>query len=138
MHASIQNIEPISQLAKLEVLGLTLSKVGDDQIGVLSNCSSLHELQLEGAQISEHGLKKLACLPNLRELAIQNTNISSAVYEVLSKFCSLEQIYVDQEIEESTIKHLRKLKNLKRIYCGDTINQEHQAILRERLGIDVF
>ncbi len=133
----IQKVDPIANLAKLRSLYLTQTHVCDDTVGAINSCTKLTELSLEGTAITDIGVQKLTNLDLLETLAIHNTQISTRIYSVLRNFPSLTEVYVDQAIDSQSLVELSKMKRLRRIFCGDTIEEE-QKLAVERLGIDVF
>lgn len=135
---NVQTLSPLHSLNHLRKLYLTQTNVSDEEIRKLLDCAQIEFLHLEGTSITDAGLIGLDALTNLHTLAIHNTCITSAAYEVVSRLPSLRELYIDQELDDDSIDHLRALPNLKRIYCGDTLPKGQKELLEREVGLEVF
>lgn len=136
---AIQDIEPLSSLQDLRNLELVGTRVMDAQMETVSRLCKLEHLLLEATHITDAGVRQLATLAQLKILSVNNCpGTTSRVYQELGNIPSLEQVYVDQELEPQSIEHLRKLKNLETFFCGDTLPEDQKGELEEALGINVY
>lgn len=121
----------------LRELALTSLPIDDSQVEFVLRNARLDHLHLEGTLVSDVGIKQVSLLPNLRFLAINNTNISKDVYQYVGAMTELEELYIDVEPDSQGLIQIANLKRLKRVYCGDTI-EENTKLAMEKNGIEVY
>lgn len=143
---SLDAMNYLSALPRLQRLHLPLADIGDDDLARLSVAVSLEELILPGnPRITDEGLKNLEPLVNLKLLFLTDVPIDGSGLESLSRLPKLEVLDVAQsritnpqlenvarmsalkflnvsitEISDEGLEHLRGLKNLKRLVVMGT------------------
>ncbi len=75
----------LDEFAGLRVLCLSLTRVTDDGVWLLTKNNKLTKLELSRTQISDRSLLMLDKLPELRELDIGGTNITKSALEEFRK-----------------------------------------------------
>ncbi len=96
-----------------------LKSISDEElqtlVGELRDLPTLYSLDLsENRNLSDASLRYLKDLPQLRELNLSSTNISSRGMEHLSELPHLERLILTycNHMSDAVVKHLRSLNNL--------------------------
>ncbi len=123
---AVAALSRLSGLTKLKTLMLN-SIYGDDGtlyadpplLSSLPALPSLGALDLEDSGISDHDLRYVAALPNLKSLRLWNTEITGAGLAELGPSDSLEEIAIGSQVASSAaFRSLLLLKRLKKLHIG--------------------
>jgi len=81
-------------LPRLRELHLDGASITDDGLRELARHAHLEKLHLSGTKITDEGLRHLVALPRLRELNISGTKITDAAFEHLNQMPQLRMLYL--------------------------------------------
>lgn len=157
---SLDALNYLGALPRLQHLHLPLADVGDDDLLRLSNACQLEELILSGNhRISDEGLKNLAPLVNLKLLFLTDVPIDGSGLKYLTRLPMLETLDIalskltnpwledvarisslkflnvaTTEITDEGLEHLRPLKNLEHlVVVGTAVTTEAGDKLQKSL-----
>lgn len=106
---ALENLQKIDK----QLIGLNLNKmpVSDTEIGIIAQFKALEKLILNGTQLSDKGLLTLTDLPNLEEISLASTSISSIGIEGFLKTSKkIKKIYLwNTKIEAQQMNALKNL-----------------------------
>lgn len=118
----------------LKVLNLAHSNVGNGDLGKISNLSELKELNLEQTNVSGSGIKKLVLLKNLKKLNLSGSKIRNENAGLLANLENLEKLNLSQcDLSLIDFHQLAELTQLKEIDLRGITNGNINAKLIDDL-----
>ncbi|MBC7856004.1 MAG: hypothetical protein IAF94_21455 [Pirellulaceae bacterium] len=88
---------------------------------VLGEWQHLHVLWLDGSHFGGDGILQLPALANLKELSVNNTNLTDAGLERISWLPNLESLDLSHtQVSDAGLVHLKRLANLKDLTLENT------------------
>jgi|GEM_PF-5354046 len=92
--------------------------VTDEALSTICKLKKLEILNLTQTEITDTGLKKLASLPNLRELWIAGTKVRGSGFTAFPRGCPLEVLSLARtSINDVDLANLSHLTNIKTLRC---------------------
>jgi len=136
-----EGLQHLADLSELKILNLLYCKgVTDEGIKALSALTSLEELTLPRANLSEKAVNYLKGLTNLRLLKLSIGENAEDERLDLSTFKALEWLQISGTLNKEELAHLRNLTNLKRLIIGleDDVTDEDMEFLSELQAIEIL
>lgn len=101
---------------ELGYLTLTRTRISDDILRDLSQCSHLRTLNLDHTEITDRGLEHLAAQKNLESLSLVGTKVTGDGLRHLAALTHLRILWLsDTAISDHGLEHLTILKNLEQL-----------------------
>lgn len=106
-------------------------KPGDARLKPVTHLSGLRELGLDNTDITDWGMRMLASFPSLEELSL-NIKVTSRGMTHVAQLSSLKRLYFpwDTKITGAGVQHISKLTALEELYLGQGIGDVGLAHLR--------
>ncbi len=120
---SDQGTAELAGLRQLETLHINDSQVGDATLAVLSRLPRVQNLQLQGNDFTDQGLKQIAGMTRLRSLWIGNGTgrITDAGLRSLRGLVNLQELELQNcPITDQGLRHLSGLNKLRELYVNGT------------------
>lgn len=112
-HVGMQHLTNLPKLEHLKLRG----GIGDSELQILAEISTLRILNLPLAQFSDSGLAKVAQLTKLELLRFGSPNVTDAGIESLKTIKSLRFLHlIDVPITDAALPHIADMKNLESFY----------------------
>ncbi len=119
--ASDDDVTSLKPLDTVEELWARSQGVSDDGLAMLAKYKRVRRLDLEGAMVTDRGVKHLLGLPNLESLDLSETQITD---EALATLGTLKQLrHLDLSLTTVTdegLSHLTNLSNLESLRLNGT------------------
>ncbi|HEY3901323.1 MAG TPA: glycosyltransferase [Chthoniobacter sp.] len=106
---------------KLHTLVMSSTGANDDALKDLGKFPDLQDLQLEGTNVTSGVLSHLDGLKHLKNLSLARTHVTDAGFAAIGKLTSLENLDLRQTgIHGQSLRYLEGLTKLKALDLGDT------------------
>lgn len=91
-------LRELSAAAKEQVTALSLDNMAltDEDLSVLTDFPNLNRLRLNGTQVSQQTVRKLAKLDHLESLNLYNTAVGDEIFPILAEFPALKRLFLWQ------------------------------------------
>jgi Leucine-rich repeat (LRR) protein len=115
-------VKHVAALERLTRLSITLFLADDDWINPVAGMTNLVALRLDGCQLSDAQLGRLATLKNLKELSLaRNNRLSASGLAKLAPLSKLESLDVTAlPLSDADLDVLKQWPNLNRLVLKDT------------------
>lgn len=136
-----EDLGSLKHLRALWVIGLTGTRIGDEQIPHLLECRGLTAVHLNATDVTDDGVKQLASLPNLDTLSLDHTCVTDDVLAALSRKALVNIGLCDTDITPEGAARLTKSQphpEAEFLYAPSPSRSHREAAKRLiRLGADV-
>ncbi len=134
------DLDIVGNLSTIETLWLTGSSIRDEQLDKLAKLPKLTTLALKSTAISEHGLKHLKQFKTLQRLHLPSTISDPAVAVLTDVLPQVEELDLSfSKITDNATADLAKLPKLTTLYLNDTeITDAALAPLAQSKSINVL
>lgn len=87
----------------------------------LNRIQTWQDISLDGTQLTDSMISKLTGQPHLKELRVNDTNISDKGCESIAKLGSIRELYIgqNQKLSDAGLAKLGNLTRLKELHIGD-------------------
>ena len=111
----------LTQLEKLKWLGLVVRYIGDDEIAPLADLTALESLNVRNTPISNYGLAHIGKIKTLRHLDVCGTSVDDDGLKHIKNLTSLRRLhFFRNNITDEGLKHLAGLTKMERLYLQNT------------------
>lgn len=111
----IGDLHFLPKMKSLEHLGFSDGPLTNRQIASIAECRSLRSLALGNAECSDKGLLALTGLTDLESLDLRGTNVTDDGIKHLARLKKLKRIELPSGVSDEALKTLRQLEDLESI-----------------------
>jgi Leucine-rich repeat (LRR) protein len=117
-----EELKNLEAFADIEGLSFGGPKLTDDGLKHVAGMKKLRDLAVSGSsQVGDAGLEHLRGLTNLVSLALYNTKVTGATFEVLAGMANLQTLHLsDTPTTDDGLKHLAALNGLESLNLART------------------
>lgn len=117
---SDQSMATISQLERLNYLGIGKTKVTDAGVALLGHMEALERLNLQDTKVTSEGIKLLVALPKLNGLYLNETQVDDAAVRHLALMKHLRRVEMCRtRITSAALEHFAALEKLEELHIAE-------------------